>query len=302
MGCCTTTASMTLGPSHTAKMNSCPTHLFQSCNFVCPIKWWCILAAFTYTVFSVMQQTESKQNHSLLVCILFPRLIEGTSLLWGQSQMRKTVEENFLHYRRESAAEVIYHEEELFSALPGSTEVNPPQHIGSHSLLITSSILYSVPFLRASPIPNTPRSYPCARHYLSSSPFSLGLWETGPFPTFTWPNEKPFCNDPHVLHFLSLLVLLELERNMGLHVHILPTESARFLLIHLKFYEVPKQNVKRLKMNKYSRKYLCKAGRSYLNGMNAKQRYILQESYRAENHLSNAMLFPSQAHFFSYSA
>lgn len=72
-----------------------------------------------------------------------------------------------------------------------------------------------------------------------------------------------------------------------------------FFLIHLKFYKVPKQNVKRLKMNKYSRKCLCKPRRSYLNGINPKQLHILHESYRAEKHLSNAMFFFFPGIFFS---
>lgn len=90
--------------------------------------------------------------------------------------MRKMVKKNLLDYRRESAAEVTYHEEEPCSALPGSIEGKPAQQISSNSLLITSPILYSVAFLRASPIPGTPRSYHFARHYFFSSPFSPDLW------------------------------------------------------------------------------------------------------------------------------
>lgn len=51
-------------------------------------------------------------------------------------------------------------------------------------------------------------------------------------------------------------------------------------------------------MNKYSRKCLCKPGRSFFNGIYPKQLYILHKSHGAEKHLSNAMFFSSQAHFF----
>lgn len=168
-----------LVPSHTAeKLNSCPIHLFQSCNFV-----WChqvvmhSSAAFTHTVFSKEVKTANlRANRTPCWSAFFPLdLVEGSSLLWGQSQMRKMVKKNLLDYRRESAAEVTYREEEPCSALPGSIEGKPAQQISSNSLLITSPILYSVAFLRASPIPGTPRSYHFARHYFFSSPFSPDL-------------------------------------------------------------------------------------------------------------------------------
>lgn len=156
-------------------------------------------AAFTYLVFwrEVIQQPWEQTEAPRCWTVFFSLgLVQTSSLLWGQSQMRKMVKENLLDYRRAIAALVIYYQKQLCC-----TEGKPAQQICSNSLLIWSEapILHSVAFLRVDPIPGTARGYPCAIHYFFFPP---QLWnrKKGPLPfsNFVWPNEKVFCNYLHI--------------------------------------------------------------------------------------------------------